>query len=282
MQLPRPVRSAEDKVSSNMIEVGVNVRWGPKRITALMAGAVWLFAVPASPAAQGTDASVVPVGGALTDLSPGVVRRLSDERTITRWAYARRRANIQSKPSGSSRVLGAVRYYSSSGVDEVYGVRAVTVDAQGRRWLSIRLPMRPNGRTGWVLEDALGQLQVSQQQLTISRKTLRATLYDKGRKVWSSRVGVGTSSTPTPSGTYFVTARVNSNEFGPAYGNWTFLTNAYSRLLDWPGGGVVGVHGTNAPGLVPGRPSHGCVRIRNGDMAKLARRMKVGTPITIT
>jgi len=265
-----------------MSGVIANVRRGLKRVIALVVGAVWLVVAPASPAAPVEDASVMPPGATLTDLQPGVVRRLSDERTITRWAYARRRANIQSQPSGSSRVLGTVRYYSSSGVDEVYGVLAVTADSQGRRWLRVRLPMRPNGRTGWIPEDALGQLQVSQQQLTINRRTLRATLFDKGRKVWSSRIGVGAASTPTPSGTYYVTARVSSKEFGPAYGNWTFMTTAYSRLLDWPGGGVVGVHGTNRPGLIPGRPSHGCVRIRNSDMAKLAARMKTGTPITIT
>ena len=31
----------------------------------------------------------------------------------------------------------------------------------------------------------------------------------------------------------------------PLYGPWAFGTSAYSVLSDWPGGGVVGIHGTN-------------------------------------
>ena len=49
-----------------------------------------------------------------------------------------------------------------------------------------------------------------------------------------------------------------------------FITSATSpTLTDWPGGGIVGVHGTNTPGLIPGRISHGCVRLRNADILKL-------------
>ena len=59
-------------------------------------------------------------------------------------------------------------------------------------------------------------------------------------------------------------------------------TADYSNTLtDWPGGGVIGIHGTNEPQLIPGRPSHGCVRMRNGSILKLARIMPIGTPILI-
>ena len=62
-----------------------------------------------------------------------------------------------------------------------------------------------------------------------------------------------------------------------------FITSATSpTLTDWPGGGIVGVHGTNTPSLIPGRISHGCVRLKNGDILKLAKLMPVGTPLTIT
>jgi lipoprotein-anchoring transpeptidase ErfK/SrfK len=65
------------------------------------------------------------------------------------------------------------------------------------------------------------------------------------------------------------------------YGPLAFGTSAYSKLSDWPGGGVVGIHGTNEPGLIPGRPSHGCVRVRNDKITKLARLMPIGTPVRI-
>ena len=53
------------------------------------------------------------------------------------------------------------------------------------------------------------------------------------------------------------------------------------QATDWPAGGFVGIHGTDRPDLVPGRVSHGCIRFRNADILALARRMPVGTPVTI-
>jgi lipoprotein-anchoring transpeptidase ErfK/SrfK len=43
----------------------------------------------------------------------------------------------------------------------------------------------------------------------------------------------------------------------------------------------VGIHGTNQPELIPGRPSHGCIRVRNRAIKRLARLMPIGTPIRI-
>ena len=50
---------------------------------------------------------------------------------------------------------------------------------------------------------------------------------------------------------------------------------------DWPGGGFVGIHGTNAPQILPGRVSHGCVRMRNPSILRLFRMMPLGTPVSI-
>ena len=53
-------------------------------------------------------------------------------------------------------------------------------------------------------------------------------------------------------------------------------------LTDWPGGGYVGVHGTNEPGLIPGHISHGCIRLHNAAILRLAQLMPVGTPLTVS
>ena len=47
-------------------------------------------------------------------------------------------------------------------------------------------------------------------------------------------------------------------------------------------GGEYAIHGTNRPDLLPGRVSHGCIRLRNDDIMALERLMPVGTPLTIT
>jgi hypothetical protein len=68
----------------------------------------------------------------------------------------------------------------------------------------------------------------------------------------------------------------------PAYGPVAFGTSVRSpAATGWPAGGFVGIHGTDRPDLVPGRVSHGCIRLRNADIRALARRMRVGTPLTI-
>ncbi len=88
---------------------------------------------------------------------------------------------------------------------------------------------------------------------------------------------------PTPHGEFYIRHRLTG--YGRAssfYGPVAFGTSARSaELTDWPGGGIVGIHGTNMPALIPGRISHGCIRLRNRDIVRLARLMPVGTPVTI-
>src|SRR5829696_3166054 len=68
----------------------------------------------------------------------------------------------------------------------------------------------------------------------------------------------------------------------PIYGSLAFGTNGRSAVLtDWPGGGFIGIHGTNQPEILPGRVSHGCVRLPNRAIRRLDRLMPVGTPVTI-
>jgi lipoprotein-anchoring transpeptidase ErfK/SrfK len=68
----------------------------------------------------------------------------------------------------------------------------------------------------------------------------------------------------------------------PFYGPIAFGTSGRSAVLtDWPGGGYIGIHGTNEPDLLPGRVSHGCVRLRNADIRRLAALLPLGTPLSV-
>jgi lipoprotein-anchoring transpeptidase ErfK/SrfK len=94
-------------------------------------------------------------------------------------------------------------------------------------------------------------------------------------------VGIGRPQTPTPGGLFYVRDRV-TRYASAFYGPIAFGTSAQSSTLtDWPGGGFVGIHGTDRPDLVPGRISHGCIRLRNADILRLAKLMPVGTPLEI-
>ena len=94
-------------------------------------------------------------------------------------------------------------------------------------------------------------------------------------------VGVGTAAAPTPRGKFVI--RNELTRFHSAfYGPIALGTSARSATLtDWPGGGYIGIHGTDEPALIPGRVSHGCVRMRNADILRLVRLAPVGTPLTI-
>lgn len=207
--------------------------------------------------------------------------RLSDEWRITRVANAVLRSRVHRYPTRSAPTVTRLRLQTEDGPLEVYLVLESLRDSRGRLWLRVRLPMRPNGRTGWVQRPALGQLRIVRTRLRVNRRTLRATLYRSGRKIWSSRIGVGAASTPTPAGRFWIRERLRNLGGGTIYGPWAFGTSAYSVLSDWPGGGVVGIHGTNQPHLIPGRPSHGCVRVPNANISRLARLMPIGTPVRI-
>jgi hypothetical protein len=236
-----------------------------------------LLAAPAS-AAGADELPLRPKG----DDAPLTNERLSNETTLTRWAHTNLIGTIRSEPTKRSQALGKLRWNTEDGLPEVYVVLQSRIDANRNPWLQIRVPGRPNGRTGWVREEFLSNLKTIQTQLTVDRGVLKATLRKDGRRIWTSRIGVGAPGTPTPSGRFWVRERLKNLGGSPVYGPWAFGTSAYSaELTDWPGGGVVGIHGTNQPSLIPGRPSHGCIRVPNRNITRLAKLMPVGTPVRI-
>lgn len=213
--------------------------------------------------------------------SPAGSVRLSNERTLSRWAYPDFPTPIRTLPIATSKQIARLRYRTEVGLAEVYLVLRRWTDPDGRDWLQIRIPKRPNGQKGWVPDSALGPLHLVRTLLVVDRRDLRATLYRSGRSIWRSPIGIGTVSSPTPAGRYWIRERIVLPDPSGTYGPIAFGTSAYSRLSDWPRGGVVGIHGTNQPELIPGRPSHGCIRIPNEAISRLADLMPIGTPVQI-
>jgi hypothetical protein len=248
-----------------------------RQIVAVCACAVVALATAAQVASAQDTRAVRPLGSD----APLGSERLSDEQRVTRFANAVALAPVRSRPSRSARRVARLRYRTEDGPLETYLALESWADGAGRTWIHIRVPGRPNGRTGWVTRDDLGPLFEVATMLRVDRRKLRATLLRAGKVIWTSPVGIGRSATPTPAGHYWIRSRLKGLGGGTAYGPWAFGTAAYSRLSDWPGGGVIGIHGTNEPRLIPGRPSHGCIRVPNDRIRKLARLMPVGTPVEI-
>lgn len=214
--------------------------------------------------------------------SPTALVRISDLHRISRWAYPTYEAAVRASPSERARTLGHLRFLTDDGQAELYVVLAAEQPLSAAGWVRLELPGRPNGRTGWVPGDALGAFHTVDGYLLVDQRDLRATLFRDGRAIFSAPVGTGKASTVTPAGHFYVMEKLITLN-APVYGPFALGTSAYAPTLnEWPGGGVVGVHGTDEPKLIPGRPSHGCIRMRNADIARLWRIISVGTPIEIT
>ena len=152
-------------------------------------------------------------------------------------------------------------------------------DAKGRpSWYRISLPGRPNGWTGWVPAGSV-DLKPIRKEIVIDRSARTLELQDAGRVVLRTRVAVGAYGMETPLGRFYVQAKFRPT--APILGAFAFETSAYSKLSEWPGGGIVGIHGTNTPALLGQAVSHGCVRVANDAILRLRRLVPVGTPITI-
>ena len=240
----------------------------PRTTLAALAAAGLLAALPTASSGQSSTA-------------PTAVKSLSNESTLSRWAYPTRRSPVYARASGKSRVVTRLRLLTEDKLPELYLLRSQMTDSHGNQWVKIRVPKRPNGQVGWVRRYSLGDFHVVRTQLVVNRHTLRVTLYKSGSPIFSARVGVGRPSLPTPGGHFWVREKFRVRG-APAYGPFAVGTAAYSsHLTDWPNGGVVGLHGTNEPGLIPGRPSHGCIRLHNSDIARLYRILPLGTPLHI-
>ena len=225
-------------------------------------------------AAEGLPAAPAPA------LHIGNAEPLPSQRFVTRWTVVRTTTTAYAAPSRSAAVVAEVQGYAPEGTPNLVPVLA-TSSTSGGVWVRVRLPVLPNGSTGWIRRHSLGPYQSVTTHLVVDRARLRATLYRRGRIVFSAPVGIGTDESPTPAGEFNVRSTL-TRYASPFYGPIAFGTTARSAVLtDWPDGGFVGIHGTNEPELLPGRVSHGCIRLRNGDILRLAQLMPVGTPITI-
>jgi lipoprotein-anchoring transpeptidase ErfK/SrfK len=149
----------------------------------------------------------------------------------------------------------------------------------GQRWFEILLPERPNGSTGWVRRADVVIVRL-RQAIHVDLSERRLTYFRRGHLVGRYTVGVGTPSTPTPTGTFYVWARVPQTSPQGAYGVYALGLSGFSVLSDWPGGGRAAIHGTPNPTDAGRAVSHGCIRVPNEDMRNLMG-LPMGTPVTI-
>jgi lipoprotein-anchoring transpeptidase ErfK/SrfK len=156
------------------------------------------------------------------------------------------------------------------------------VKSRGRGWERVYLPIRPDGATGWV-RDSDVSLAWNPYSLIARLGRHQLVLLKNGRVTARFPAGVGRSVLPTPTGRYYIVELLKQPDPAGPYGPYAFGTSAFSKVLYHFGGGPgqIGIHGTDERASVGQNESHGCIRLRNRDIVRLAHVLPLGTPITI-
>ncbi|MFN2608729.1 MAG: sigma-70 family RNA polymerase sigma factor [Acidimicrobiales bacterium] len=162
------------------------------------------------------------------------------------------------------------------------------VNAQAGDWVDVLLPTRPNGSRGWV---AAADVTITEHDwsIVVELGAHRLTLFSGHDVSLVAPVGVGTSDTPTPGGLYYTKeliqptdARGRLDPSGP-YGPYAYGLSGFSDVLTSFGGGdgVIGIHGTNDPSALGHDVSHGCIRVSNAVITRMAGILPLGVPVEI-
>lgn len=155
--------------------------------------------------------------------------------------------------------------------------------ARSGDWLKVLLPVRPNGASGWVPASSV-RLTWDPYRVLVDISAHRLTLFNAGHPVLHAPVAVGATGTPTPRGTFYLTALLRPPAPDGAYGPYAFGLSGFSPVLkSFAGGpGEIGLHGTNDPASIGHSATHGCIRVYNHVITMLAGRLPLGTPVVVT
>jgi hypothetical protein len=120
------------------------------------------------------------------------------------------------------------------------------------------------------------------RRLIVSLADRRLALIENGKVTKIYVVAVGKKSTPSPTGTFTIMSRVVNPSYShdgdvvaPGPGN-----PVGTRWMGLSAKGY-GIHGTNAPRSIGKAASHGCIRMRKGDLEELFASVKTGDQVEI-
>jgi lipoprotein-anchoring transpeptidase ErfK/SrfK len=170
-----------------------------------------------------------------------------------------------------------------------YGYPSVlpVLAAQNGR-IKVRLAQRPDESTSWIDETA-AVYSTTTYAIVIDIRQHWLYVFKNGIQTDSYPVGVGKSSTPTPTGSYFVAFHSPPNS-GADYGSVMLETSAHSKVISHFEGGndaIIAIHGPIDPqsnaeiGNHGAAISNGCIRMHDADLNRV-KHVPDGTPVMIT
>lgn len=168
--------------------------------------------------------------------------------------------------------------------DESHTRLVFSVVGEQAGWLQVNIPAKPNGSVGWVKADDV-TTYITPFYVLIELSKRRLTACNSGVVIAREPAGIGAPNLGlTPTGTFYLMDLLRNPKAKQAgYGPFSFGLNGFTEnaaVAKQFDDGRLAIHGTTAKGI--GTPiSHGCIRISNTAITKLAKTLFLGTPVTI-
>jgi lipoprotein-anchoring transpeptidase ErfK/SrfK len=252
-------------------------------VVRLTAGSIALVALAFLAACGGRETSkarvAAPVAVHGRTCAEGSFKRLGSRR-LAYAAIVRSRAVVARHPG--RRAFARFGKMNVNGVPTIFSARGVLVDRKCKpRAYLVQVPKRPNGVTGWV-PAAQVELEPVRTRILVDLSEKRVTLYRDGKRVLSATAAIGSSATPTPTGSFYVNQRLIPEDPTGPFGPGAVGISAFSDVLTgWTQGGPIAIHGTNAPWSIGKAVSNGCIRLPNAALKKVFAQALSGTPVVI-
>jgi lipoprotein-anchoring transpeptidase ErfK/SrfK len=240
---------------------------------------------PAPPPARPAPAPPAPAAGTPSPATPATPARPAAPSPLAWAAVAATDVTVWSTPA-RQRMVTVIPARHAFDEQTVFLVSqpsgAEGAAARARGWLRVMLPRRPNGSTGWI-ERKQVKLTPLHRRVEVDLSARRLSVIESNRTVKRWPVAIGRSSTPTPTGRFYITVKLRPPEISRVYGAWALGLSGYSNVLAQfgTGDGQIALHGTNNPGSLGRAASSGCVRLDNAAISTMAAHLPLGTPVTI-
>ncbi len=124
--------------------------------------------------------------------------------------------------------------------------------------------------------------QPEERRIVVSIPDRKLALVVNGQVTKIYPVAVGATGSPSPGGEFKIAHRIPQPTY---YAPGQVIPPGNDNPLGtrWIGLGMrgYGIHGTNAPGSIGRKASHGCIRMRNRDVEDLFERVRIGDVVEL-
>ncbi|WP_053227191.1 L,D-transpeptidase [Solirubrobacter soli] len=165
-------------------------------------------------------------------------------------------------------------------------VGLLVLEARDDGWLRVLLPTRPNGASRWVKADRVRLVRTRWRvEVHLSERTV--TLLRDGKTRARLKAVIGAPATPTPKGRFAIYETARQPDAAGFLGPFALHLTGHSDVLDDYGGGPgrLAIHGRGGSSLADplgSARSHGCIRIDNAAVRRLARVLAPGVPVVVS